>query len=68
MKAGSLVRWIHPDAPDTGLITEVSGDQVYVCWIKEPECSGWVPGEHELLMEIAHDEEDNDLEVIDESR
>ena len=68
MKAGDLVRWIHPEAADTGLITEVKGDQVYVCWIKEPDTSGWIPGAHELLMEIMHDEGDKNLEVINESR
>ncbi len=53
MKVGDLVRWMHPDSKDTGIVLEAPptkfGNQVHIYWFDTPEYSGYYPINHELL-------------------
>tara|TARA_Y100000310_G_C20168096_1_gene572334 strand:+ start:189 stop:377 length:189 start_codon:yes stop_codon:yes gene_type:complete len=62
MLVGSLVRWLHPDTIDYGVILEMGEDrlpkgywdgQVFVEWTGNPEHSGFYPADHQLLEMIS---------------
>jgi len=65
MRVGDLVKWLHPDSLDYGLVLEMGEDrkpegywngQVFVQWQGKPEHSGFYPADHELM------------EIVSESR
>jgi hypothetical protein len=57
VKVADLVKWLHPDALDFGLILKIGeahfADQVFIEWHRKPEHSGYYPANHELLEVIS---------------
>ena len=57
MKVADLVKWLHPDALDFGLILKIGEahfvDHVFIQWHRKPEHSGYYPANHELLEVIS---------------
>ena len=58
MKIGDLVKWLHPEALDYGLVLEMGegrqpegywDNQVLIQWHAKPEHSGFYPADHKLL-------------------
>ena len=58
MKVGDLVRWVHPEALDYGLVLEMGEDrqpegfwdnQVLIEWSGMPAHSGFYPKDHHHL-------------------
>ena len=58
MKVGDLVKWLHPEALDYGLVLEMGEDRqpkgywaghVLIQWNAKPEHSGLYPANHQLL-------------------
>ena len=58
MKVGDLVKWLHPEALDYGLVMEMGEDRnpegywnghILIHWNGKPEHSGLYPADHQLL-------------------
>jgi len=58
MKVGDLVKWLHPESLDYGLVLAMGEDQkpegdwpgpVLIEWHRKPAHSGYYPADHELL-------------------
>ena len=58
MKVGDLVTWrgSDPEEDDIGIITDITGTQVYIHWFVDPGCSDWWA------------KDNNCVKVINESR
>ena len=57
VKVGDLVKWMHPDAIDYGLVLEMlddrwGSDTAYIQWHVNPDYSGGYPINHDLLAVI----------------
>lgn len=57
VKVGDLVKWMHPDAIDYGLVLDMLGDRwgrdmAYIQWHVNPDQGGPYPINHDLLAVI----------------
>jgi len=57
IKRGTLVRWLHPEADDLGIVIHNSlkhlPDSIHIYWFSHPEHSGPYMADHELLEIIS---------------